>query len=279
MKENIKKPYYELYPNLNSSGIILVDDVPVFNFLGEDTIDGMLDGNVPINHVLLQSGKHTVSVKMLPRFKQKTLTENEGVTIKFNLCDFDNWKETKHSFFPELKSPDSYFDKDNKITSKIKGLPTFKFKTEIEVELPFVLDGWQNSVDLSKQDMDSLFRDTLTYYRQIHAILKEHNAIKFLEISKEKEALQTQAFYFDKTRKEEIRQSIINLFSRNLEVVPLIESDLKLEIMGYGKLVRLIKKDGSSALQFKKIEENVEKKIELEVKLHMRSLDKGLSII
>jgi hypothetical protein len=279
MKENIKKPYYELYPNLNSAGIILVDDVPVFSFLGEDTIDGMLDGNVPINHVLLQSGKHTVSVKMLPRFKQKTLTENEGVTIKFNLCDFDNWKETKHSFFTDLKSPAPYFGKNNKITSKINGLSTFEFKTEIEVELPFILDGWQKSLDLSKQDKNILFRGVLDYYRQIHALLKEHNAVKFLEISKEKEELQTKAFYFDENKKQEIRQSIVALFSRNLEVVPLIENELKIMCLGHGKLVSLVRLDGSSALQFKKIENNKEKKIELEVKLHMRSVDKGFSII
>ena len=102
--ENIKfkKPYYELYPNINCSGIILVNDVPAFSFLGEDTKEGIMDGQVPINHIVLQSGKYKVVGKMLPRFGHKNLTENDGMNINFNLCDFDHWKETKHSFFPEI---------------------------------------------------------------------------------------------------------------------------------------------------------------------------------
>jgi hypothetical protein len=279
MTNKIDKPYYELYPSLNCSGIILVDDVPVFSFLGADTSEGIFDGTVPINHILLQSGKHEIIAKMFPRHEKKALTENDGINVKFNLCDFDNWKETKHSFFPELNTPDAYFDKNNKITSPMNGLSSFEVKTQIEVELPFILNGWQNSLDLRKIDKKVLKRQVFEFYNQIHAILTTHNAAKFLNLSKEKEDLQTQAFYFNGTKKQEIRQSIIDLFSRNLEVMPLDVNELKLEYWGYGKLVRLVRLDGSDALQFKKIEENKNKKIELEVKLHMRSLEKGLSII
>lgn len=275
----IKKPYYELYPNLNCSGIVLVNDVPVFNFLGKDSKDGILDGSVPINHIVLQSGKYKVVGKLLPRFGQKTLTENDGMNISFNLSDIDNWKETKHSFLPELSSPEASFDKDNKITSPIKGLPYFEIATEIEIELPFVLDGWQNSINLSELKQSDIKQKVIEFYIQVHAILKEHNAGKFLELSKEKEDLQTKAFYFNAIRKQEIRNSIINLFNKNLEVLPLNEDELKLEFYGYGKLVSLTRLNGSAALQFKRNTSESERNIELEIKLHARSLEKGLSII
>jgi hypothetical protein len=275
----INNPYYELYPNLNCAGRVLINDVPVFSFLGEDSKDGIMDGSVPINHIVLQSGKYKVIGKLLPRFGQKTLTENDGMSISFNLSDIDKWKETKHSFFPELSSPEASFDKDNKITSPIKGLPLFEIATEIEVELPFILDGWQNSVDLSKLEKEKIKQKVLEFYIQIHAVLKEHNASKFLELSKEKEDLQTKAFYFNSIRKQEIRDSIINLFNKNLEVLPLNEDELKLEFYGYGKLVSLVKLDGSSALQFKRNTSEGERNIELEIKLHARTLEKGLSII
>jgi len=275
----INNPFYELYPNLNCSGIVLINDVPVFSFLGKDTKDGILDGSVPINHVVLQSGKYNVVGKIFPRFGQNTLTENDGMEISFNLSDIDNWKETKQSFFPQLRTPDASFDKNNKITSLLKGLPYFEITTEIEVELPFVLDGWQNSIDLNKIDKTILKNKVIEFYSQIHAILKEHNASKFLELSKEKEDLQTKAFYFNSIRKQEIRNSIISLFNKNLEVLPLNPDELKLEIFGYGKLVSLIRTDGSAALQFKRDNIEGERNIELEVKLHARSLEKGLSII
>ncbi|MBE0393893.1 hypothetical protein [Flavobacterium sp. PL002] len=206
-----------------------MNDVPVFSFLGKDSKDGILDGSVPINHIVLQSGKYkAINIKLLPRFGQKTLTENDGMNINFNLSDIDNWKETKHSFLPELSSPEAYFDKDNKITSPIKGLPYFEIATEIEIELPFVLDGWQNSINLSEIKQSEIKQRVMEFYIQIHAILKEHNAAKFLELSKEKEDLQTKAFYFNSITKQEIRDSIINLFKKNLEVLPLNDDELKL---------------------------------------------------
>lgn len=275
----MKNPYYELYPNLNCSGIVLINDVPVFSFLGKDTNEGIMDGSVPINHVVLQSGKYNVTGKIFPRFGQKTLTENDGMEISFNVSDIDNWKETKHSFFPQLSTPEASFDRNNKVTSPLKGLPYFEIKTEIEIELPFVLDGWQNSIDLTKLDETVLKQKVIEYYTQLHAILKEHNASKFLELSREKEELQTKAFYFNSIRKQEIRDSIINLFNKNLEVLPLNPDELKLEIFGYGKLVSLLRIDGGSALQFKRNIAEGERNIELEVKLHVRTLEKGFSII
>ncbi|PAM92663.1 hypothetical protein B4N84_21245 [Flavobacterium sp. IR1] len=80
--------------------------------------------------------------------------------------------------------------------------PYFEIATEIEVKLPFILDGWQNSVDLTKLDKTVLKEKVLEYYRQIHAILKEHNAPKFLDLSKEKQKLQEEAFYFTDERKK-----------------------------------------------------------------------------
>lgn len=279
MMQQFLKPYYELYPTVNCAGIVLVDDVPVFKFLGEDTIEGLMDGSVPINHILLHSGKHKITGKLFPRHGNETLTENDGMSIKFNISDYDHWKETKQEFFPEIKNPDAYFDKNNKITSSVNGLKVFGIATEIEVELPFVLDGWQNSEDLSKLDEEKLFQEVFSTFSQIHAVLKTHNSAKFLELSKEKEDLQTEAFYFDANKKQEIRSSISNLFNKNLEVLPLIKEELKLELWGYGKLVTLLRHDGSSALQFKRNIKKGERNTEFDIKLHMRSKEKGFSII
>ncbi|OWP74522.1 hypothetical protein [Flavobacterium oreochromis] len=134
--------------------------------------------------------------------------------------------------------------------------------------MPFILEGWQNSIDLSKVDKQNLFKEVLFCYRQIHILLKEHNASKFLEISKDKMKLQEQAFYFNEDRKNDFLNSALNLFNQKLEVEPLIESELKLEIMGYGKLVRLIKKDGSQPLQFKSPNTKEQSNIELDLIFH-----------
>lgn len=268
------KPLYAVDPHIYCSGTVLVNDVPVVDWYGEETREGGSIGGTDINHVLLQSGKYKVVGKMYPRKGKKTLTEEEVLFIDFYCAeaDLDKWKKSRYKFHPKIESP------WDGLSENIK-YPYFEIATEIEVELPFVLDGWQNSIDLSKMDKSLLMKQVLEYYRQIHALLKEHNASKFLELSKEKMKLQEQAFYFDEERKKSFMEGAIALFSQNLEVEPLIESELSLEIMGYGKLVRLMKKDGTQPLQFKSPNKEEQSNIELEVKLHVRSLEKGLSII
>lgn len=272
--EKFIKPLYSVYPHLYCSGSIYVNDVPVVEWYGKETTEGGLSGDSEINHVLLQSGKCKVVGKMYPRYGKKVISKEETLFIDFYLAeaDLDKWKKTRAKFHPKIESSwDGLSENIN--------YPYFEITTEIEVELPFVLDGWQNSVDLSKIEKKELLKEVLTFYREVHAILREHNATKFLDLSKEKMKLQEEAFYFSEERKKSFMEGALKLFNQNLEVEPLIESELKLEIMGYGKLVRLIKLDGSQPLQFKSLDIEKQGNIELEIKLHMRSKEKGFSII
>ena len=146
-------------------------------------------------------------------------------------------------------------------------------------DVPFVLDGWQNSVNLFDIKKENLFKEVLNYYQQIRLVLKEHNAAKYLEMSQEKMKLQEQAFYFSEERKKSFLDGAAQLFSQNLEVEEINPDNIKMEVLGYGKLVRLLRKDNSQVLQFKSPDIKKQSNIELEVKLHMRSKEKGLSSI
>jgi len=270
----LERPLYTIDPHIYCSGTILVNDIPVIDWYGNQTEDGGYLGALDINHVLLQSGQCRVVGKMFPRKGQKTLTEEEAMLIDFYCADADPkiWKSSIYKFHPKIESPWSGL-------SENINYPYFEIATEIEVELPFVLDGWQNSVDLSKLDKNVLKEKVLEYYRQIHAVLKEHNAGKFLELSREKQKLQEQAFYFNEERRQSFKEGLTALFNLNLELEPLNENELKLEFLGYGKLVRLMKLDGSQPLQFKSPNPKEQSNIELEIKLHVRNAEKGLSII
>lgn len=282
-----EKPFYYLNPTINCAGRIFVNDVPVAQYLGDKSKEGMLTGQSPINHVVLEGGKYKVRGEMFPRPGNNALTYDSGMTIEFKVYDNDNWKETRLDFSPEIHSPkpklvpndDPNAKTANKFASPVEGLPVYKIETEIEVELPFKLDGWQNSLDLSTMEKGKLFEETYAYYLQIFAVLREHNAPVFWEMSKEKEELQAAAFYFNEKQRKEIRQSIVSLFNENLEVIPLNEEELKMEVWGNGKLVSLIRKDGTPALQFKSPDPEKEGNVELDIKLHKRSEEKGFSII
>ncbi|GGI29488.1 hypothetical protein [Pedobacter mendelii] len=268
-----ENPLYSIYPRLYCSGTILVNDVPMVNWYGDDTKDGGYGGDTVTNTAILQSRKYKVVGKMLPRSGEKALTaENAYLSLDFLVCEAKSCKNSRIQFHPKIESPwDGLSENIN--------YPSFEIQTEINVELPFELNGWQNSVDLLRIDKDQLFKKVIATYRQIYAIIAEHNAIKFLEISKDKEELQEKAFFMDEQRKQEVRQSIAHLFGEKLQLKPFVETEMKMEIFGYGKLVRLIKADGTSPFQFIPKNEEEQGPIELDVKLHIKKKGNILTII
>lgn len=272
--EKIQNPYYHLNVNSICETEVYVNDVLVDQWKGKKT--GGNERNMvlaPINHVLLQSGKYKVVGKMSPKYGEQLLTEeNSYLGIDLFVSDADNIKETRVSFGPKIESP------WNGLSSNIQ-YPYFEIATEIEVELPFVLDGWLKSVDLRDIPEKELFNEVYTYYWKIKEVLEQHDLNTYLEMSNEKRNLQEQAFYFSEDRKKDFVESGIQLFSQKLGVEELNRENVKMEIMGNGRLVRLIREDGSQALQFKSPNLEEQNNIELEVKLHMRSKQNGLTII
>ncbi|AZA51725.1 hypothetical protein [Chryseobacterium sp. G0201] len=272
--DKIQNPYYHLNVNSFCATEVYVNDVLVDEWTGEKT--GGNERNMvmaPINHVLLQSGKYKVVGKMAPKHGEQLLTEeNSYLGIDLFVADADNIKETRVSFGPKIESP------WNGLSSNIR-YPHFEIATEIEVELPFVLDGWQNSVNLKDIPEKELFNEVYTYYWKIKEVLEQHDFNKYLEMSAEKRNLQEQAFYFSEDRKKDFLEGGVQLFSQKLPVEELSRENVKMEIMGDGKLVRLMRKDGSQALQFKSPDLEEQSNVELEVKLHMRSRQNGLTII
>ena len=279
-----KQPFYTIYVYELSAGEVWINDIPVLNWSGSITSDGMYNGAIPINHIILQNGGHELECRLKPRFDYKAFNQSNAhdvYDIGVN-CREKSDINSKIEVIPRIQNPYAKWNekKQRFVNETFKELPLYIAKTKFEVDnLSFILNGWQNSLILLDLDEEKLFQDVLKFYYQLHGILSSHNASKFLELSKEKMQLQEEAFYFSKARKSSFLESATKLFNQKLEILPLEASNLKLQIMGYGKLVRLIRLDGSAALQYKTPDAKIQDNIEFDVKLHMRSLDKGLSII
>lgn len=284
MNIEFKKPYYYIYVYELSAGEIWVNDVPLVNWKGEQTENGVFNGEIPINQVVLENGIFQLECRLMPRSNNKFLDLSKSLdiyTIGFKKREVNNAK-TNIDINQEIENPYSKWDEQRgrMVNKTFSGLPIYVAKTSFEVtDLPFTLNGWQKSIDLSKLKEKDLLADVLRYYRQIHSVMASHNVSKFLELSKEKMKLQEEAFYFTEERKKSFREAAAQLFNQKLELLPLNATDLKLQIMGYGKLVRLVRLDGSAALQYKSPNPNKQANIEFDIKLHMRNKEKGLTII
>lgn len=271
-KNNFKEKLYSIYSRMYCSGSIYVNDVPVIEHYGNETIDGGYGREVVINNVLLESGIYKISGKMFPRKGNMTLTEDNTMMLQFYCADKDSWKASRFEFHSKIESP--WDGLSENIT-----YPSYEISTEIEIELPYVLDGWQNSADLSKVDKTTLFEEVLDFYKQIHMLLKTGNATKFLELSREKLNLNEQAFYFSEERKNNFMKNMTALFHEGVTVEPFSEKELILEIMGNGRLVRLMKVDKTHPLKVKSTNTDDQNIVEIELNLHKRIAKKGLSII
>ncbi|MDO6519035.1 hypothetical protein [Zobellia uliginosa] len=276
MQHNFLKPYYSIYQRFGCSGELYVNDVLVYSFFGDRTQEGGSTGAVPINNALLESGKYKVIGRMFPRFSNETITEEDYMSLDFHVAEAEGplgtMKKTRYKFHPRIEQPwDGLSENIN--------YPVFEIATEIEVELPFVLDGWQNSVDLSKMKEEKLFEEVFAFYNQLYLVMESHNVGKYLELSKEKMKLQEKAFYFSEERKASFQKGAMQIFGQELQMVPMKKDELRIQVMGHGKLVRLVRLDGTEALKFKSPDPENHSDIEFEVKLHKRDAKKGLSII
>ncbi|QCE42432.1 hypothetical protein [Psychroserpens sp. NJDZ02] len=284
MKINLKKPYYTIYVYALSAGEIWINDVPILHWVGAQTAEGVYNGAIPLNNIVLENGVFQLECKLMPRHGNKLLDQNDArdsYSIGFDKREVDNIK-SNILVREHMKSPyGQYIQKEGRVINKtLENLPIYIQKTKFEVtDLPFVLNGWQKSVDLIALKEEKLLTDVLRYYRQIHSLMSSNNTSKLLEIFKEKLELQEQAFYFSEEQQISFRQTTMELSNQKLEILPLHTEDLKLQIMGYGKLVRLVRLDGSAALQFKSSNPEKHSNIEFDIKLHMRNKENGLTII
>lgn len=193
--KKITNPIYSIYPTIFCSGSILVNDVPVRDWYGERTKKGGFTGDIPLNNVLLKSGTYKVEGRMLPRYGQEFITEEEWMRIKF--FHYENGEFKTKQPYPPIESPWGGLSEGIKHTN-------FEISTEIEVDLPFEVAGWEGSLDLRKENEEQLFNEVLAYYEQIRMVLQEHHASNFLEMAQAKMKIQETTLYFDKARKKKL---------------------------------------------------------------------------
>ncbi len=281
---NFKKPYYFVYAYELSAGEIWVNDVPLVNWSGPQTKDGVYNGEIPINQAILENGSYFLKCILKPRyhFDELDLSESQDIFALNVQCREVDDLRTKVEILSTFENPIGKWNEKEKkfVNDAFKNRKTFEMEKNFEVtELQFKLDGWQNSINLSDMKLNVLLQEVSTTYNQIHAVLAQNNAAKFLELSKEKMKLQEEAFYFSDERKSSFKNSILALFDKKLEIDFPNPSTLKLQILGHGKLVRLVRDDGSSAIQFKSPTPEETGNVEFEIKLHKRLENTGFTII
>lgn len=246
---DIKNKSYGAY--IRSSNIqleVLVDDVPVFRFFGQQSEKGTgMNGRLPLNSFLLKGGKHNIQGKMYPKHGSTSLVFHSALTLDFSVREA-NTLENLELF--NIESPDKT-NKDGNIINPIEGLPYYELNTELEVQLPFNIIGWTESVDLKKEmeNGNDIKSEVKSAYDKIRKIIDKKDIIGFSELIKEREALLATAFYFTKDEEKKELEEFLDLIKNpDYELAP-YPAEADLHFYGYGKLVTLFTKEREGVIK------------------------------
>jgi len=77
---------------------IWVNDVPLINWTGVQTKDGVYNGEVPINQVILENGTFQLECKLVPRHGNKVLGQSKSPDIYTKGNVFDSEFNAKKNY-------------------------------------------------------------------------------------------------------------------------------------------------------------------------------------
>ncbi|MCW3161095.1 hypothetical protein [Chryseobacterium oryctis] len=239
---------------------VFINDFPVFKYYGPG--NGAITTSIPINSAILNKGQQTWKIKVFPIHNIKeingktisnvspTIQEGARVEIDIEGVRFKESGGIEENFGKVLKF-EAPLKKDPQNGSNIfadAGKPYIEYSGTFQADVPYQIEGWNNSEDLTKIDSNTLKQKILKEYQKFHGWLQNRdlNKIALSKLNAKKE--EAQALFYDKNINDEYISSFIKMWGQEgLEMQPL--ENYKMGIYGNGKIVTLIDTiDGGSPL-------------------------------
>jgi len=256
------KPYYVIdFSAVNCLLDIRVNDVSVLCM----DISGNISTIVPINQAILESGKQHISYNILPLLGTTTLKKNTSLIASVWLYDASGeFIEKKEEITKKFIMPEN--------SAGI--LPAYKGEDFFIATVPYKLDAWQNSQDLTKVEDLRLYVDL--FYNEVEEMIANGQYNQFAKLIQKRENNTATCMYLSEEEKEERITELIEMIkTERLKVVPTSNKDIML-IYGYDKLVSLKKPDGDSALVLRNDEGD---ELSLDIQLHLPQGSTDLLVI
>ncbi|MCP2029721.1 hypothetical protein L1276_004915 [Flavobacterium sp. HSC-32F16] len=223
-----EQPEYWLFLHTGDcSYVILLDDMPVYTAYNES---GMKSVSLPLNNFILGRKKSEIKVLILPKVDDNGhLDKLLGNEFSFDL------RMTR----TENKKEVTVFAK--KIDYSDKNESFKKVYIPFESNVPYKLNGWTDSVDLTKENNVSLKKEVESFYKEMMDDYREKRIENIAKKYYNRQLENAQAFYLSKREDSEkliteINKDINKKQDFNLE-------HYKLVFYGNGKVVGLIRTD------------------------------------
>lgn len=255
------KPFYTVNFNARMCHMkISVNGIPLVSM----DVEGQCSTRYPCNNHLLASGTATIRCEVRPLEGEIQLHKRAFLSVEVELFDMDSPVEplSKMASYQTPSVEDAV-------------IPFVVHEDVFRVEVPYTLVGWKQSTKLDRFE-DDLRPMVFRKYNSMIALMRNRNFAQYEEAFRERENIMAACFYMSPEEKQARMKDIEHDIVSCTEIVPLSSKD-QIELADDGRLVRLIKSDGESALRLKNDLE--ESEIMIEMWLHMKPGNTELTII
>ncbi|MDO6761664.1 hypothetical protein Q4566_15765 [Tamlana sp. 2_MG-2023] len=237
-----KQITYAIHINAKTPYEIYIDDIPLPGF-GRFYESGM-NATLELNPYLLRNGTHKLKIRYLPLESAKDSLLHPG--------DVYHNKDAKWNIFfvRFIKNSDDplgyegeidYGNSELEVVPPPRSLPFWEQEFDLDIkDLPYTLDGWGKSQDLSELDREELKKDVFSFYKDLRTTLNKGDADKFIKLTEKRNqelSISTydydQSYFYSEEHKEDIKSKCTgNIWEIN-------EQDYSVKVYAYGKIVSL----------------------------------------
>ena len=229
-------PLYEIEFSQDACGYeILINDLPLHRYF---MFGSSNEQRIQINDQILKKGKQTITIRLFPpqlsdHSYSPVLVDASKFSIKVLHRKFkDPLEDYKQDF--EFISP----HKPGTEKFAASGQKFYEFTGTFEADVPYHVEGWEGSKDLSKENQNELLKETVAAYNNFRDILVKKDADAYASLMYDKEVELAKTYYWSTPKDSEERWHDMKkslLEDRNI----LKLSDYKLVLYAHGRVVAL----------------------------------------
>ena len=257
MRQDVNMPFYRIdFRAVACYFDIKINDVSVFSM----NMKSSFSVRIPVNHLILESGKQRLSVTIQPNTGETEFDEDAAFAMTLQLYA-DTGNSLEH--VEDILEYDMADDKENVMV----------YQTSFDAAVPYQITAWQNSTDLNT--VENLRQKVETAYQKLGEMITKKQYDAFVDMMREQEKRMAQSLYIDPESSKERMDGLIEDFENGFEFVPLSGGET-MYIYADGKLVCLKTDNGNSALKF--LNRETEEEMSVEIFFHLKKGDTELTV-
>ncbi len=235
-----KQVTYAVHLNTRTPFELYLDDILIKSSLGGNSNNA----TVQLNPYLLANGKHQLKIRFYPRIGETLLVPEHIIFSKDS-----RWNIYFIELHKDAQAPLGYSNEIDYQNSALpielppEPVPFWEQSWEVNVDkLPYELEGWKNSQDLSKMNQEKLEQEVLLYHEKLRNMLNEGHLTEFISLKKNVDQdIITSTYgedinwYTSDQRVENLKKCIGNMLPIN---------NYEMRLFAHGKLVTLLIPNG-----------------------------------